>query len=544
VTRPGGSVEGITVPPGDPDALRGGARQLHGIHAQLQDTAARLHGLPSLMASWAGPASSSFAQLSGTEAQSVAHQATSVWLAATGIEAVANRLEAAQETAQRAIKRAKRARIEIDRALKEIEQAEQDQQSAKDRMALAAVARAAAEQDMLVAVVDAVAGTGVAAAAAAQADAEYRAAERDLGEAQRREARARSELEAAREEMREARADGRAAAEDAESAGLDMVVELRLLPDSIAALPGAPAEARLGAAAPYTLPPEREVPIAEREPPEDWPWWAKEWFKVGRGTATAIDGTVDLAGKAIDHPERIPGALGDVASSAYHDPLGTGKQLVGYDLLANGQYADWLGQSGFAALTGGAGAMTSRGARLRRLHGPPKLVPLGRLEAPMNAKFAGRRFDFRKDDLGVPAGTAAPKMSPEKRLQLADEFPAGVRFTRAGYPVFTPYAIERVHVDQRGDWSDFDAANRAAGFNETPQGFTWHHVEDGRTMELVPRELHQAVRHTGGGADPIGAQSAGIAPGGVLTPGERLLGGAGAGAGGTAGLAGAQGGGP
>lgn len=29
-------------------------------------------------------------------------------------------------------------------------------------------------------------------------------------------------------------------------------------------------------------------------------------------------------------------------------------------------------------------------------------------------------------------------------------------------------------------------------------GYTWHHVEDGRTMQLVPRDLHTAVKHTGG----------------------------------------------
>lgn len=30
------------------------------------------------------------------------------------------------------------------------------------------------------------------------------------------------------------------------------------------------------------------------------------------------------------------------------------------------------------------------------------------------------------------------------------------------------------------------------------RGYTWHHVEDGRTMQLIPQRLHNAVRHTGG----------------------------------------------
>ncbi|RYF56710.1 MAG: HNH endonuclease [Comamonadaceae bacterium] len=29
-------------------------------------------------------------------------------------------------------------------------------------------------------------------------------------------------------------------------------------------------------------------------------------------------------------------------------------------------------------------------------------------------------------------------------------------------------------------------------------GYTWHHVEDGHTLQLVPSDIHAAVRHTGG----------------------------------------------
>ena len=43
-------------------------------------------------------------------------------------------------------------------------------------------------------------------------------------------------------------------------------------------------------------------------------------------------------------------------------------------------------------------------------------------------------------------------------------------------------------------------ANRVAGFKSTPDGFTWHHVEDGITMQLVPTDLHDVVKHTGGAA--------------------------------------------
>jgi hypothetical protein len=43
-------------------------------------------------------------------------------------------------------------------------------------------------------------------------------------------------------------------------------------------------------------------------------------------------------------------------------------------------------------------------------------------------------------------------------------------------------------------------ANRALGLRQTPPGLVWHHVEDGTTMILIPRDLHAAIRHTGGSA--------------------------------------------
>jgi HNH/ENDO VII superfamily nuclease len=61
---------------------------------------------------------------------------------------------------------------------------------------------------------------------------------------------------------------------------------------------------------------------------------------------------------------------------------------------------------------------------------------------------------------------------------------------------------ERVHVDGLTGEMDDDApaANAAAGLDRTPRGYTWHHVEDGKTMELVlandlQERLAAGVRH-------------------------------------------------
>ncbi len=83
--------------------------------------------------------------------------------------------------------------------------------------------------------------------------------------------------------------------------------------------------------------------------------------------------------------------------------------------------------------------------------------------------------------------------------KLAEKYPKGVNFTKEGFPDFNPYAKVKVEVSGlTGKASDFTMANKAAGLKTTPTGYTWHHVENGTTMILVPTDLHQAVRHTGG----------------------------------------------
>jgi len=98
----------------------------------------------------------------------------------------------------------------------------------------------------------------------------------------------------------------------------------------------------------------------------------------------------------------------------------------------------------------------------------------------------------------------AGKQFPAERLPAAYR-QQGLRFTEAGYPDFSPYAqtlpngqksVKITYTGSRG--GDFAAANAKAGYKEMPEGFTWHHHEDGKTMLLVPERLHDAVKHTGG----------------------------------------------
>jgi len=80
--------------------------------------------------------------------------------------------------------------------------------------------------------------------------------------------------------------------------------------------------------------------------------------------------------------------------------------------------------------------------------------------------------------------------------------PAGVEFTPQGFPNFGPNSVAEVKVEGLTGNKRIDErlANEAVGLQKTPKGYVWHHVEDGKTMQLVPIDIHDDVKHTGGAA--------------------------------------------
>lgn len=85
--------------------------------------------------------------------------------------------------------------------------------------------------------------------------------------------------------------------------------------------------------------------------------------------------------------------------------------------------------------------------------------------------------------------------------ELAERYPDGVDFSYEGFPIFEPHAEHVVILPggfgpTRAD--DARAANSACGLAKTPRGMVWHHKEDGRTMLLVDKHLHESVGHWGG----------------------------------------------
>jgi hypothetical protein len=81
----------------------------------------------------------------------------------------------------------------------------------------------------------------------------------------------------------------------------------------------------------------------------------------------------------------------------------------------------------------------------------------------------------------------------------------GIPFDKEGYPDFSSVSRRDVQIkfaDPPNRRLDVDAANRAAGLKETPEGMTWHHHQDGKTMQLVPFDIHRDTGHTGGFSGP------------------------------------------
>jgi hypothetical protein len=104
---------------------------------------------------------------------------------------------------------------------------------------------------------------------------------------------------------------------------------------------------------------------------------------------------------------------------------------------------------------------------------------------PINGDLAGQKYPLYKlpEDLQV-------------------KYPDSVMIDERGFVRFEPYSIRTIKSKELiGDHDkDFQLADRIAGYETRPKEYTWHHVEDGETMVLVPKDLHKAIRHTGGAA--------------------------------------------
>ncbi len=109
---------------------------------------------------------------------------------------------------------------------------------------------------------------------------------------------------------------------------------------------------------------------------------------------------------------------------------------------------------------------------------------------PINSKYAGKVFPLDELTPGLKA----------KHPDIHLKYPDSVQFIPKGHPDFLPYAMAGfTRDDLTGNYTiDRRIANMYGFSGAKPSDYVWHHVEDGKTMLLIPADLHDAVRHTGG----------------------------------------------
>ena len=113
-----------------------------------------------------------------------------------------------------------------------------------------------------------------------------------------------------------------------------------------------------------------------------------------------------------------------------------------------------------------------------------------------NGDYAGKKFPMEEKVAEYSSKNPAKASAYNEILR---KYPNGVVFDKAGFPDFSPYSIKTVKIRMKGNrTTDFTEANKVAGLKKTPEGYTWHHNQDRMTMQLVPRDLHDFVRHDGG----------------------------------------------
>jgi A nuclease of the HNH/ENDO VII superfamily with conserved WHH len=146
-----------------------------------------------------------------------------------------------------------------------------------------------------------------------------------------------------------------------------------------------------------------------------------------------------------------------------------------------------------------AGAVAARPVRLEASMLDGSGLFLGKANAGPNAPLyrnwldSGRRVD----------------VNPDASITYINRHGIGVRYAD-GAPDFKPFmnhpsGVRQTRIEMSGDNPlDFRRANEAVGHPEwgarPPPGYSWHHHEDGHTMQLVRSDVHTEFTHRGGAA--------------------------------------------
>ena len=200
----GRSYAGITVPEGEPGALRASAAQFAGLAGSLAGVSGELSGMPGTLAGWSGPASVNYAGACTTNSSACEAAVQALSEAERAARIYAEALEEAQRDAEHAIEDARDAQQRIDRALERIE-------AAQTRRANAELRASAARTEISM--------TSLTGTPSPFAESSLAAAESEIADAAADEAAARRDLEQARDDLERAKRRGDGAEEAAREAG-------------------------------------------------------------------------------------------------------------------------------------------------------------------------------------------------------------------------------------------------------------------------------------------------------------------------------------
>lgn len=197
-------------------------------------------------------------------------------------------------------------------------------------------------------------------------------------------------------------------------------------------------------------------------------------------TLAAADVVLELY--SLTHPEEAEAykqaAIHKVAEKTGFSPEGIEESLQGL-LLVGGT----IGGKGASKLLKGLGATFFKSEMGKSLFKDGRIRKINN-RMPINAEYAGKIYPLEK----LP-------------IELRQKYPHSVPFTGTGHPDFSRYAVKKVEIKMIGDqYMDRKQANKISGYQKTPKGYTWHHHHDGKNMHLVPKDIHEAVDHTGGAA--------------------------------------------
>jgi hypothetical protein len=127
-------------------------------------------------------------------------------------------------------------------------------------------------------------------------------------------------------------------------------------------------------------------------------------------------------------------------------------------------------------------------------------IPQEEPPATVGSKLPGSRLPRMPNTDKWIAEGGTVTAHPDGSITYTNSKGVSVTYSKEDYPDFSPYAKAEVKVKGlTGNYKiDEEMANKALGLKQTPPGLTWHHHEDGRTMQLVPSEINNSFPHTGG----------------------------------------------